>query len=496
MQKVLTAIFVLTVGPCLFAQSAVTVDTAVAPCSFHTSSYVTSSTCTLSNVKKGDLLLCSLGYGDLGYSASISDSLNGGWLLGTAATGGGVYHDLMGWWARPNSVAGSPTITIRYNSPTNSAGGGCFAVQGARATGWIDPNVAEVYFTDSNLSSAVMPKVLMPRGSGELIYSNLSTAHLDKVQRTTDFTLIAAQTQDQQYSAYSAQSTQKATLCPFGISPNDSFMIECIGILPASAAAGVDPYQGMVVTFSKLGSSPANIATLCASTSGSGTTYFGGLADCGEPGGITGWDVVNIHSAFKGSTAGPTSRFSKSLWLPSLNQENYIGDSTTNLTRTTGESGDWIGAGISPAAPIISWGGYVQTNIPQNDRSGNSYYVGGLFANGEYQYLELTADGSKLTAAMSGQGYANVPIGTFATNTTYWVTGQFNENGTEYMSLYTGCPSSCTLVRTVSHADGAKGVPIQSLTFGSPRFSTESAGHQLWWRNFKTCPDNSYPCLP
>jgi hypothetical protein len=482
-------------------QTSVTVDASVAPCTFHTPSYVTSSTCTLSNVPAGDMLLCSIGYGDLGYGARFTDSVNSGnYLLGQVNWGGSnAYHQVLAWFAYPNSGAGSPVITATYSQATNSAGGGCFAAKNARTTGWMDASFIGANYSSSPTTTASLSSALVPSGNGELLFGNLSgPVSPFTINAGTNFTQIASQPLDGNYSSYWAQTSGAGSTCPFTVSPADNWMMFCAAILPSSASAGANPYQGLIVNFSGLGTSAPTPLNLCTGTSGGLNGYMGALSDCGDVDDITYWSVNNTNSDLTGSTSGPTATFSSTLYGPGLIPVNYDGNSPYNLQRTTGSSGDYVGAGIFPVASQVTYGAYVETDIAQNDTSGHNYYLIGIFNfASEYLDLELTANGSTLTAVMAGQGYSNVPLGTFSTSTTYWMTSQFNEGGTEYMSLYTGCPSSCTLAYSASHADGRSGVGAQSIYMaGSPNSATETSGNHIWIRNLKTCPSNSYPCLP
>jgi hypothetical protein len=280
------------------------------------------------------------------------------------------------------------------------------------------------------------------------------------------------------------------------------------GFLPAGATGGITTYQGFIESFSGLtnGTAPA-VEPLVEGVSGGVPGWFGAEADW-YVGGV--FSVANKYSDLAGSTAGPTNLLSSTLYLPVTNSvkdccafsayQTYNGNSPMNLQFTTGEYGDGITVNVLKPQTSLSWGYYLQWDIPSNDLSSHDYVLGGAKTVGADLLLTaLKPTGNAMTVQLVGGTTPTVvTLGTASPNTAYWVTGQFITGGKLSMAFYKGCPTpanptqACTLVGSGTATDTGIN-PVTTFHIGSNN-GAQASGDHIYWRNVKWC--SSYPCMP
>jgi len=486
------------------ASTSVVFDSAVTPCE-QTAASGTTVSCTLTGVTAGDTLLCGAAGGDGGQNYKFSDATNGLWQALSYGYSDGSYHVWVGIWGFPNSAAGSIVITAT-NTSSNGQGIDCWAVKNTRTTAFLD----KAAFYDSGVpttySTAALASSFTPTHSGELIADVISTGNsADTLTHGANFTAISpTDTADHLGMEYWAQSSSTSTTCPWaGISPADTYGLDCIALLPSSASAGLTPYQDLVITFAGIGAAVPTIATLITSASGGpGNGWAAGEIDNGP--GLQGYCAVNSYiwclqpsseTTLVGTTAGPSTLLNTPLYLPAQ-QTLYTGNSAYNLQFTTGTPGVTLGYGILPTQTTLAFGGYIEFNIPQTDTSGHTYYPIGFWAGSSTDVvaLELVASGSAISAQMYTTGNSNVTLANMSTSTVYWVTGQYSPGGTDKMAFYSGCPSACTQVASGTKTDTVSSSTYQTLFMGSYNLGTQASGDDIWFRNVEMCA--SYPCLP
>jgi len=484
-------------------QTYVHLDSAVSPCTA-TTGYPgsTSISCTLSSVTAGDMLLCGTDFGDEGENIKFSDSLNGTWSAINYGWSNASYHQSLGLWGIPNSAAGSALITMSFSFSRDSEGMICWAVKNARTTAFVDPDFAGFIDEAATTTTPALSSSLTPSGNGELLANVLSLGYNTTASAGTGFTeLSATDPIDHLASSYWAQTTAQASTCPWSTSPADAYGLACTGILPSSASAGAIPYQYRVVTFGDIGTTAPTLSTLINSASGGLDGWMGGEIDAGTilngfcNGDTTPWALTNINSDITGTTSGPTNLLATPLWLPRF-QAAYTGNSAYNLQFTTGTANDALCMNITPVQTSMKYGYYVQWNIPSTDTSGHAYIFGGVQTASNYGVAaaELVSGGSSTTLQLFTTGNSNQTLGTVTSGTPYWITGQYTAGGSDELSIYSGCPSSCTLEGSASATDTVSSTTYASFFLGSYVGTTQTSGYDIWFRNVKFCA--SYPCMP
>jgi hypothetical protein len=490
---------------------AVTLDLTVTPCAANTTTYVTSISCSLGVVPKGDLIRCVSEYGDLGPAAQFTDNLNGVYLIasyGVTFTGG--YHEFLGKWYFPNSAGGKITVTQTYTIPVDASGFSCAAFKGAATINALDPKVFGWSDYGDATTSATLPEAATPIMSGELIDCVLSTGTNPANHASTassSYVMAGANSYDPVYPMTWSQSKAAASTCPYKVSSADSWTILGNGFLPAGAGGGITPYQGFLENFSGLmnGSAP-QVTALIEGVSGGVPGWFGAEADWYQS---TVFTIVNNYHDLTGTTAGPTNVFSSRLYLPVVNSvkgccefnayQTYSGNSPMNLMLTTGESGDGIEVDVPKPQNSLSWGYYLQWDIPSNDLSSHEYVLGGAKGLDDRLLAALIPTGNTMTVGMvGGTTPTTLKLGVANPNTPYWMTGQYVKGGKLSMAFYKGCPTTaspeqaCTLVGSGTIEENGD-YPVTSFLIGTNN-GAQASGHHIYWRNVKWC--SSYPCMP
>jgi hypothetical protein len=486
-------------------------DTTVTPCDANTGGTVTSINCSLGSVPAGDTIICNSEYGDDSPSAKFSDNINGLYnIVAYGVSGNGGYHEFLGTWYFANTASGSTTVTMTYSIGVNASGFSCYAAKNGATSNAVDAAFFGWNDNGTSATSQTLSSSPTPTNNGELLACALSTGTTTDTVTATNgsYTIIEADATDALYPMYWGQSTKTAGNCPYTVSPADSATSLGTAFLSSTGTGGVTPYQGFIETFAGTtnGSVPA-CAGLAAGASGNVPGWFGNELDCFPNSGAGNFfAVTNTHSDLTASTSGPTNLLSSTLYLPANSQgpsgstssytsfQTYTGNSSLNLQLATGTSGDGVKLDIVPTQSTLSWGYYLEWTIPNTDTSTNSYILGGAQAGTDYLYLELKPNGTTMTAEMTGYGGATTSLGTVSSSTAYWVTEQFNEGGTDSAAIYSGCPGACTLVGSNTITDSGS-TPISFYYIGSTS-GTQSSGYDIWWRNVKFCPNNTYPCMP
>jgi hypothetical protein len=325
----------------------------------------------------------------------------------------------------------------------------------------------------------------------------------DSVLAGTNFALAGPNATNAIFPEVWGQTTPSSANCPYTIAPGDSFTDLGLAFLPSTAAAGIRPYQGMIETFQYLSNGVApTTAALTVSDSGGNPGWFGPEIAYSDG---AFWVVNNSHSDLTGSTSGPTAGLSSTLYLPAQKPlfttatsfSTYNGNSPSNLQIVTGNIGDDVMWNILPAATSLSFGYYVEWDIPKTDSSSHAYELGGVrTGHASTLMLRLAPTGSTMNVEMVGGASGSTEVmGTGSASTTYWVTGKWITGGTLAMSYYSGCPFSCTLVGSNTIPDTSNTYPANAFLLGLVSGS-QAAGDHVWWRNFKMCPGATYPCLP
>ena len=508
-----TFLFVLLPSAAHATTPGMTQDLTVTPCTVNSTTVVTSISCSLGNVPAGDTIRCSSEYGDNGPAAQISDNVNGVYLMASyGLTGNGGYHQFLGKWYFPNSKAGSVTVTQSFTIPVDASGFSCAAFKGGATSNVLDPKVFGFDDNGNAGTSAALPAAQAPSVSGELFDCALSTGTNAANHASTagsPFVMVAADAFDALYPLDWDPTTVSATDCPYKISSADSWTIMGNGFLPAGASGGMTPYQGFIESFSGLtnGSTP-QVEPLVEGVSGGVPGWFGAEADWYVSG---VFNVINNHSDLVGSTAGPTNLFSSTLYLPMTNSvkncctftsyQTYNGNSPTNLELKTGTSGDGVMVNVLKPQSSLSWGYYLQWDIPSNDLSTHKYVLGGARTTNDDLLTVLQPTGNTMNMAMVGgtPTATTVTLGSVTPNTPYWVTGQFIKGGKLSMAFYKGCPTTanptqaCTLVGQGTISDPSNTNLITTFFIGSTT-GAQASGDHIWWRNVKWC--SSYPCMP
>lgn len=509
-------LFVLSLGAMPASTKAATTtamvqDLTVTPCSANTSSYVTSIGCSLGKVPAGDTIRCTSEYGDSGPAAQFSDNVNGVYLVASyGVTGNGGYHEFLGKWYFPNSAAGTITVTESFTISVDASGFSCAAFKGGATTNALDPKFFGWNDNGNSQGTATLPSSPTPLASGELVDCGLSTGTNPPnhaAAGSSNYLLIAANAVDSLYPINWAQTTATATNCPYKVAPGDTTTIMGNGFLPAGVTGGMTPYQAFIENFNGLsnGVTP-QVEPLVAGASGGVPGWFGAEADWYQSGVFS---VIDSHSDLTGSTAGPTNLFSSTLYLPMVNSvtdccvftnyQTYDGNSPMNLELTTGNSGDGVLVKVLKPQTSLSWGYYLQWDIPSTDSSSHKYVLGGAKGTGDALLTALIPTGNTMNLSMvGGTSATTVALGAASPNTAYWVTGQFIEGGKLSMAFYKGCPTpssptqACTLVGSNTITDTGTN-PVTSFLIGSNN-GTQASGDHIWWRNVKWC--SSYPCMP
>jgi hypothetical protein len=485
-------------------------DTAVTSCRADANgSYVSSLSCSLGAVPAADTIICSAEAGDSGPAIQVTDNINGAYDIDTYGVNNAGYHEYLMVWSFANTAPGSTTVTMKFSIAINATGFSCAAFKRGRATNILDPTFFG--WNDGMLGSTTSSSLTTstaPAHNGELVYCAMSTSNpTDGVRAAgSAYTTVNPSSINSIFPMVSSQATSTGANCPYSVAPEDYSTNTGLAFLSSASPAGIRPYQGMILTFAGLtnGSVPT-YTQLSQSVSGGVPGWFGPELDWYYN---PFWAVANTHSDVFGSTTGPTAGLSSTLYLPAQKFETansasytsyrtYNGNSPLNLEMITGHYGDGIAWNVLPAAKSLSFGYYLQWDIPNTDSSSHSYGLGGAgTGHASTLALRLAPTGSRMELEMvGGANGTTIPMGTGNPSTTYWVTGNWTTGGTLSMSYYSGCPGACSLVGSSSVSDASNVYPAAFFALGLIS-GTQAAGDHIWWRNFKMCPAATYPCLP
>ena len=480
-------------------------DTSVTPCTANTTSYVTSLPCSLGSVPAGDTGICSLEAGDSGPAIRLADNINGLWDADMyGITGDGGYHEYLMIYSFANMKAGATTVTTSFSIAVNATGVSCAAYKNGRTANVLDPTFYRWIDTGTQTNTPVLNAAATQASTGGLVYCAMSTGMPeDSVIAGSNFTLVGPNRTNAIFPEVAAQTTPSSVNCPYTVAPADSFTDAGLAFLPSTAAAGIRPFQGMIENFQYLtnGAAPST-AALTVSVSGGNPGWFGPEIAYNDG---AFWTVHNTHNDLTGSTSGPTAGLSSTLYLPAQNPgfttatafRTYNGNSPANLQAVTGNIGDGVVWNILPSATSLSFGYYLEWDIPKTDSSSHAYGLGGASTgHASTLTLRLAPTGSTMDVEMVGGASGSTEImGTGSPSTTYWVTGRWLTGGALAMSYYSGCPGACTLVGSNTISDSSNTYPATTFQLGLVS-GTQAAGDHIWWRNFKMCPGATYPCLP
>jgi len=485
-------------------------DTTVKPCQANASgSYVSALSCSLGAVPAADTIICSAEAGDSGPAVQVKDNINGVYDMDVYGVNNSGYHEYLMVWSFANTAAGATTVTMSFSITIDATGFSCAAFKGGRTTDVID----HTFFgwndgTKGASNSSTLTTSKAPANAGELIYCAMSAGTPSDSVKTasSSYEVLNPSSVNSIFPLVSAQTTATAADCPYDVTPADYTTNTGVAFLAAANPAGIRPYQGMILTFGKLVNGTAPTTTqLSQSVSGGVPGWFGPELDWWYN---PFWRVANTYSDVTASTAGPTAGLSSTLYLPAQQFETansisytaytaYTGNSPLNLQMTTGHYGDGLWWNVMPTTKQLSFGYYLEWSIPNNDTDTHSYGLGGaMTGKASSLTLRLVPTGSTMDVDMvGGASQSVVKMGTGSASTTYWVTGSWTTAGTLEMSYYTGCPSACTRVGSGTISDPSNPYPVDAFLLGLAS-GTQASGDHIWWRNFKMCPNETYPCLP
>ena len=473
--------------------AAIAIDTAVTPCTGSATSG-TSVTCALSNLASGDLVVCPYAFdaGSKSYEAAISDSANGAYLKAgedIMAGGGWSYsgYGAFGIAYRENVAAGSDTVTMTASHSTDVISLGCSAYKNARTTASLD---GAFWLWTSQASSTANPTagaVTPPTGDGELVLGNLVPSGLTPTAGA-NYSLISQITSglNLMFPEYWPQATATSTNCPY-VESSGTWDDMCVAFLPASAPAGVTPFQGIYTNFSSVTSGSAPTVAMLNSSTYSNQIYS--------------WDTSNItHSALTAtSSTGPTNSLITPIWAGGVEQ---TGSGGLNLHYATGQGGDYISLGVGGSPTQASVRYDFETSIPQNDpwndwydqpsvqvsTSAGSGGVGpSLLANGSALYVQLECynpqTGTPTYSSNSSSPVSLPHAGTIpiSTNTQYtFIVDASTTTGNGTLVVY---DSGGTQVGSIGCSLGSLTSTSMGASIGVPGSESESSGHDIWWRN-------------
>lgn len=484
-------------------------DTGVTPCQGNTATTVNSEACSLGTVPAGDTIICAAELGDNGVATQFSDNINGVYDVDVYGVTNSGYHEFLPIFSSPITGAGTTTVTANFSIGVDASGFSCAAYKHGATSNVIDPN----FFgyndgTAGTSATATLTTSPTPKNNGELVYCALSPATPSDVVTAGNgnYTIVEGNNTNSIWPMVWGQTTATATNCPYNISPADGSTNAGIAFLSSTGTGGIRPYQGMILTFAQLtnGSVPTT-TQLSQSISGGNPSWWGPELDWFQNAFFT---ISNTHTDITGSTSGPSALLSSTLYIPAqifatadsatyTSWTTYNGNSPENLELTTGNIGDGVQWNILPAATNLSFGYYLQWDIPNTDSNTHEYGLGGIITgHASTLGVELTPTGTVMDVNMTGgTGSSTVLLGVGNTSTTYWVTGNWIQGGTLAESFYSGCPGACSLVGSNTIVDTLNIFPAIEFKLGQTS-GTPATGDHIWWRNFKMCPNATYPCLP
>lgn len=418
----------------------------------------TTAGCTLTSVTAGDLITCSFTHEDTAGTVSVSDATNGAYTIAFdldnitgAQTLGMAYFE--------NSAAATVTPTLTISSAQQFSAISCEAWTGARSSLALDTGtVTKIRNTSGTNPNAGTSAV--PTNGNELVYGAVTDSHAPTAG--TNFVLIDSAANTVMYPEYWIQTTATSTNCPFTATTNTWWGAFCAAFLRSDAAAGTAVQQGDFVNFSGLTNGVAPTPTTLANST------FGVMSGT--------WDVVNTNSALFGdSSGGPTSALGTAIWT---NGSSFTGSGGLNLRYATGAGDNFIRYTLASATACCTtmWQAYqFQTDLPQNDTTGNWYDMPAMYdatTGGDLVAFSLHANGTKL------YGYAECVSA--SGGTAYSCTGACNEGDAGTIDIATSTQYAVVQKKVTNNPAGT--VNTQNAATGG------CAGNCATWVSGPTFP--------
>ncbi len=174
----------------------------------------------------------------------------------------------------------------------------------------------------------------------------------------------------------------------------------------------------------------------------------------------------------------------------------YTKTGTYTLQYTTNSASPG-GSVIVKVPPQTSYSvGYaVEWNIPDTDTYDNRYSLSSVGTVGGTDYIDaqLVTQGTSMCMELEVNGGGDSGCITVHANTVYFLTMQYNNNGTHQMTLYN---SSGTSLGTITHADQGGTYPATLVTTGVTGAERETTGYNIWFGPVIINSNATYPLGP
>ena len=225
------------------------------------------------------------------------------------------------------------------------------------------------------------------------------------------------------------------------------------------------PAQGNAQTFIDFSGLSNGVAPTAA------TMYTSTHGILGQP----PWSIINPNSELTGSTAGPNCTYFTSIQLGAT---LYNGQGTTLLSVATGSGGNYVSYPIGIPQSTVSIGYCIQFSIPQNDSASNAYPLVTIIKQGGSDYVDATIqpNGTSLNMGYEVEGEGHTGSIAVSTNTPYWITNLYVENGTHKMAVYNGT-TGAQVGSTISVTDNGSSSLVDTIEIGWAGSESQSSGY-------------------
>jgi len=209
-----------------------------------------------------------------------------------------------------------------------------------------------------------------------------------------------------------------------------------------------------------------------------------------------GWSITNPHTALTGSTSAqsPCTYFTSI----QLGATLYTGSGSLGLLDTTSTAGgDFVSYPIAIPQSTVSIGYCVQFSIPQNDSAANAYSLVEIVKQGGADYVDTVVqpNGTSLNFGFEVAGEGHTGSIAAATNTPYWITNLYVENGTHKMAVYNGT-TGAQVGSTISVTDNGSSSLADTIQIGVTGSESSTAGKTIYFDNVEISFAGTFPLGP
>ena len=210
--------------------------------------------------------------------------------------------------------------------------------------------------------------------------------------------------------------------------------------------------------------------------------------------GIPPWNIGNLLTGLYGSNAGPYCTYFTPIQLGAT---LYNGQGKNLLDIGTYTTSAYVGYSLATPQPTVSVGYCVEFSIPQNDSSSHAYPLTLIGKQGGADYVDtvIQPNGTSLNLGFEVEGEGHTGSIAVSTNTPYWITNLYVENGTHKMAVYNGT-TGAQVGSTISVTDNGSSSLADTIEIGITGSEIGVIGYDVYFGPVEINFGGTFPLGP